>query len=246
MNLSLMTFNILASVDLKAKHDGYDAWQQRRNKIFNLIRGKNPQILVVQECTEKQFTHIKDEFSEDYQILQFRNSTPDVIVLFKKGIFKIREQGHWNIENFTKLRIPRIAAWVKLNHITSQRDLMVIGVHLDATMKRINEIALINQELIRDYSSGAPMFLAGDFNSSPTEPGYSDLLDEGWNESFKKGGPELYTFPAHKPARQIDHILYRGPKISVKNWSIVFNERGRPASDHKAVYAEFYIEANQN
>lgn len=246
-SLSIMTFNILASIDLKSKHDGYGSWHQRRSKVFNLIRNKNPQILIVQECTEKQFAHFRDEFSDVYQILQFRNSTPDVIILFKKEFFSILEQGHWNIESVTNFRIPRIAAWVKLHHLDSQSDFMVVGAHFDATMKRIHEIQMVNKELARDYSSGAPMFLAGDFNSSPTEPGYSDILDHGWQESFHKdGGATLYTFPALKPSRQIDHILYRGNRVRVINWSIVFNEAGPPASDHKAVYAEFLIERTQH
>lgn len=77
-----------------------------------------------------------------------------------------------------------------------------------------------------------PVVLAGDLNAEPDAKPL-DVLRERW--SVATAGPALFTYPAAKPAAQIDYVLYRpGRRFRVVSARVIEESA---ASDHRPVLA---------
>jgi endonuclease/exonuclease/phosphatase family metal-dependent hydrolase len=77
-----------------------------------------------------------------------------------------------------------------------------------------------------------PVILAGDLNAEPDAKPL-DVLRERW--AVATAGPALFTYPAAKPAAQIDHVLYRpGKRFRVVSARVI---EEAAASDHRPVLA---------
>lgn len=78
--------------------------------------------------------------------------------------------------------------------------------------------------------SARPVILAGDLNANPDSKPLA-ILREGWAVA----GGNLLTFPAGKPAKQIDYVLYR-PRAAFRMREVVVPDEP-VASDHRPVLA---------
>jgi len=90
----------------------------------------------------------------------------------------------------------------------------------------------------------APLIVVGDFNDVPAGGAYKlmhDQFDDAWIEGrlIDPG----YSYPADKPAKRIDYILFRqGDRIRTKKAWIV----STLASDHVPVVADLELKLGQN
>ena len=124
----------------------------------------------------------------------------------------------------------------ELKHTAVEKPIRILATHLDhraddreriASAKRINELAAGHV--------AAPMILAGDINATP-ESDTLGVLKKVWRVANKKPLP---TFPATKPTRQIDYVLFR-PKTQWRVIEVrVIDEA--VASDHRAILAELEL-----
>lgn len=248
-SVSILSFNILSTIDVSALSEGYPIWDQRKQAVWKTIRQKSPDLLAILECTPSQLDEFTVHFGEEYTVIENRGFSPDSIVLVSKKRFRILEQGHWALEEPLAAKIRRLAIWTKMEDRFTKRQLMMIGTHLDAKTLKENEIKLLREKIEPDQVNQAPIFLAGDFNFAPDSKYYPLMVGGQWFDSFrvKKGAPVPLqaSYPAKDPKRRIDHIFYFGKDVEVKNWQIIdFRDQGL-LSDHLPVYAEFLIrEAN--
>jgi endonuclease/exonuclease/phosphatase family metal-dependent hydrolase len=84
-----------------------------------------------------------------------------------------------------------------------------------------------------------PLIVVGDFNDAPTGGAYKlmrNQFDDAWIDG--RATDPGYSYPADKPAKRIDYILFRqGDRIRAKKAWIV----GTLASDHVPVVADLEI-----
>jgi endonuclease/exonuclease/phosphatase family metal-dependent hydrolase len=95
--------------------------------------------------------------------------------------------------------------------------------------KKLNEF-FVQSEAFRDRS----VVITGDFNAVPTsEP--IRILEQHWT-SATKGNADFLTFPAVKPARQLDYLFYRpADQFSVTSAKVIDESI---VSDHRPVLVE--------
>jgi endonuclease/exonuclease/phosphatase family metal-dependent hydrolase len=245
--VKLLTFNILANIDFKARSDGYLPWNARKDGVLALIEQSAADFVVLEESSFGQAEDLRGGLSARFHLVINEGFTPDVAILVKKERFEIIEQGHWALEKpYLLHRIRRIALWVSVRDLQTGREIMVVGAHLDATGLKGDELTLIKAKLADQERQHAPIFFAGDFNINPDAREYSRLLAGAWHDGFAGSGLAEgagNTFPFEKPTRRIDHILYFGEGIAVSAWQVLPHTTSPVISDHKAVVGSFIIDA---
>ena len=246
LELTVLSFNILATLDFSAPSKGYPPWSQRKPHVFNFIKKTNANLVALQEISISQLDQIKASFSNDYKIIHNKSYTPDAILLFKRHDFELIERGHWLLEDIENIkRVRRIAIWVKLRHIETKRELMFISTHLDNNDWKDMQLRKIKTKLYFPMQTQAPLVLAGDFNIEPNNPNFYFMLEGGWNDAYhaiKK--PQVGTYPYVNPNKRIDHILYYGKDITAVSWRA--DETKETLSDHRPVVADFFIKKSDS
>lgn len=102
--------------------------------------------------------------------------------------------------------------------LTKQKSLIVHSVHLypqdnpvSAEIRK-REISEILKSMEKEIDENKSIIVMGDLNHSPNMPEYSQWMDIGFVDSFKKAGKgDGLTVRADVPSKRIDYILAHGP-----------------------------------
>lgn len=132
-------------------------------------------------------------------------------------------RGAWNTQEFYFFN----------THFFTGRKLLAKNSSASLIMERTRKL--------RDFghwSQHRPVFLVGDFNSSPDSKVHSILTSDGEAED----DPLLFNDSTNRPGRRIDWILYRGQLKQNGYEEIDHNENGRYPSDHLPIIADFEFE----
>jgi endonuclease/exonuclease/phosphatase family metal-dependent hydrolase len=129
-------------------------------------------------------------------------------------------------------RQRRIAPAVSVD--LGDRKLTFVSTHLhhaDATFREEQA-----EELNRLFAQAdEAVIIAGDLNARPDSPPLA-IVGKHWKSAFA-GQTDAYTFPADKPDRQIDYVLYRAADgFRVKSAKVLDEPL---ASDHRPLLVEF-------
>ncbi len=243
LKLKILSFNILASVDLKALDDGYQVWSERDEKVISFIKSSQADFIAIQECMPGQLDYIDKKLSAKYYVIENKSYTPDSILLVKRSDFDLIETGHWILlEDALEFGIRRIAIWAKVRHLASKRELLMVSTHVDAKSIKKEQIERLFSKLTKHQDSKAPLFVAGDFNTAPDDDDYKIIMDFGWQDSFLSGTSKVEaTYPAKNPRHRIDHIFYYPENsLEVVSWSV----DTQVLSDHLPVTSSFNIPGN--
>lgn len=243
LSLKILTFNILSSVDLTAASQGYPAWVNRKQTVFEMITQSHAELLSIQECSVDQLDELEAKLRGHYELVDHRSFSSDAVLFYQKNKFELIEKGYYTIERPWEMKISRIAVWVMLREKKSGRQLVFISTHLDAKDIKNQEVERIYDYFKKFKASGAPVFFAGDFNIDPDEESYGKLIGQGWVDTHMGPLKSHLTYPFKAPIRRIDHIFYWGRDVNVKNWQILEGKKNIAFSDHKPVLVEVYIEA---
>lgn len=151
--------------------------------------------------------------------------------------------------------LDRLAQVSKINIGTS--EMVIINLHLEAfhANTRDEQIKTVLREYHK-YSEKFPVFLCGDFNSTPpgaTTPYQTDhviqtLLNDfqlemaiGMEENLKNEH-DYFTFNSDQPDRRLDYIFYNPKFIQIID-ARVLHEAGQ-ISDHLPVWMKFTLRRN--
>lgn len=131
-------------------------------------------------------------------------------------------------------REPRSALAATVRMADSQREIIVVGIHLYATAEERYAQAERIVEIYRRETR--PVILAGDFNSTP-DSDVMKLLGKWWHIPAK--GENHLTFPSDHPDREIDFIIYRpADEFDIVDSRVIQESM---ASDHRPVLLELRL-----
>lgn len=248
----VMTFNLRFDTPI----DGPNGWQYRQDLVVDLIRRRRPDLLGTQEGTVPMLRFLEAQLPEYLPLTAHRQVDETCqypTIFFRAGRFAVQESREFWLSQTPEVHrslswgsaFPRLATYGLFREEGRSQSFYFINTHLDHVSP---EARLQGARMIRDYFApkGRPLILAGDFNESPEQAVYQELI--------KDGGPLLDTWRAlHAPGDEastqhyfdggargarIDWILV-SPSFRVHRVAIVTdNQDNRYPSDHFPYEAE--------
>ncbi|MBN2497303.1 MAG: endonuclease/exonuclease/phosphatase family protein [Deltaproteobacteria bacterium] len=261
----VMTFNVLCSFC----SSDYDPWDERLGYFEDILTRHDPDLVGLQEIA---FPEEVDQFlalREGFAAVYYQGSEPgplgltdypDATVLFRQDRFELVDHGFywlsptpdepWSAGFATGGQLPRLVTWTRLLELASEREIAFITTHFDNNTPSQERSAPLLLERTADLAD-VPIIVTGDFNSQPTDPAYSTLVQGvdglAFGNTFDMVEPfELLAnrdpAPAYEPEARIDHIFVAGPaEFTCSEWSAdvyLYGPLERFPSDHRALSAE--------
>lgn len=171
--------------------DGINQWSSRKEKVYDLIRKYNPDLLGVQEALHHQLTDItgnitayayigvgRDDGKEkgEYSAILYKKDRFDVL---GKGTFWLSETPEVAGSKSWDAAITRVATWAKMRDKRSRREFFVINTHFDHIGReaRAKSATLLKTKAL-DIGRGLPVIISGDFNCTRDELPYKTIMDK--------------------------------------------------------------------
>lgn len=231
-------------------NDGVHAWSNRRERVAELLRGFDADIIALQEAMKHQLDFLQSELPDWTFIGVGRTDGRDAgefsPIGFRTEQFELIEWGTWWLSPTPDqpsrgwdAALPRIATWARLRDLHAGVSFLVVGTHFDhrGEIAREESAKLIDSKLADEPR----VLLMGDFNAVPKSPPHRALVP---NMTDAAGDDQRATWCGWDgepdPGRRIDWILARGlirTAYDVPAWSMP----DRPESDHLPVVATFII-----
>jgi endonuclease/exonuclease/phosphatase family metal-dependent hydrolase len=187
--VSVMTYNIR----LDTKADGVNVWNSRKEKVLEVIQKNKPDILGVQEALHNQMMDLqmgmpdyafvgvgRDDGKEkgEYSAIFYRKNKFEMV---KQSTFWLSETPDRPGSKSWDAAITRIVTLAVLKEIASSKSFMMLNTHFDhiGQQARLNS-AIFIKGLIKggaNPDSSMPVIISGDFNSTPKEPPYQNMIN---------------------------------------------------------------------
>jgi len=253
--LTVMSFNV-RYINQK---DGVNNWNNRKEKVAEVIASNNVDIAGLQEPWKDQIRDLKKLLPEYAWFGWSRDNGKSkgefVPIFYKKDKFSIVEKGiFWLSETPEKIgskgwdvKYPRIVVWARFKEKLSGKEFYFFNTHLGGDIARYESAKLLRNK-IDDMADGLPVMVTGDFNSVPDSPPYETMingnykiaLEDAFHSAIEKND-EIYTnylFDGNdKDLKRIDYIFV-SPEIKVLYHEIINKRIGKYyPSDHLALKA---------
>ena len=259
----VITCNVRAST--MANDKGPASWKERRDLCLNIIAGRTPDIICLQECSAEQFRDFRGFFSRDFHVFWINPypdfDAPENAVFYRKDKFTAVSQGGYHLSPTPHVasascfgdRCNRVANYVVLEN-TEGRRFRLVNTHLSVSQ----ESAAPQAEMLLQDASCWPenisQILTGDLNCDFKSPVMKRMLsffrdsyaeatgiaDErftyhGFLGESYKDSPD-FSFPG-----KIDWILLKGDIICRKSEIVMDHQGELYPSDHYFVTAELTL-----
>jgi endonuclease/exonuclease/phosphatase family metal-dependent hydrolase len=220
--VKVMTYNIRYATP----KDGINSWDNRKEKVYTLLKKYDPDILGVQEALNVQLKDIyanvpgyewngvgRDDGKEsgEFSAVFYKRSKFDVID-FKT--YWLSETPDVPGSKSWDAAITRIVTWVRFKDKVSGKTFQVFNTHFDHMGKeaRKNSSAIIQkwiQELGKKYNE--EVIVTGDFNVEKTDEPYAVIMAPGNLNDTRPVTDTAGTFcnfgVNSQPCRGIDYIF---------------------------------------
>lgn len=243
-----MTFNIRYDIH----HDGPNCWEFRREKVLELVREQQADIVGFQEALPHQRDQLEKGLPEYKMIGQGREpggGGEECTIAFSDK-FKLDDGGTFWLSPTPELpgsvgwdaMLTRICTWVRLRH--QDQVLSIFNAHFDHHGKQAPSKSA-QMILERLETLDHPHVLMGDFNSRPHSPAVR-LLKTKLRDSFQEAHPQsqlgtYHEYGAVAPYR-IDYLMV-SPHWRIHDCQILGQENGPYPSDHFPVLGRFSLES---
>lgn len=231
--MRVMTFNIRYGT----AEDGPNAWLRRRERVVDVIRLLDPDILGVQEALDFQVSELANALPDRSWVGVGRDDgdrAGEFGAIFLRSEMALRESGSFWFSDTPNIAgskhpecfHPRLCTWARLPHFT------VYNLHLD------NESSAARSQAMEILLSRADerAIAMGDFNTPPHDAIFTEMGAAGFVDATAACvGPSYHGFGAVSEGERIDFIWARG--FSLKGATIVTTAGA--ASDHYPVVADF-------
>jgi endonuclease/exonuclease/phosphatase family metal-dependent hydrolase len=256
--LHVMSFNIRYGT---AK-DGDNHWSARREMLFDVLRGRDADLVGLQEALAFQIDEIQAAVPGYAVVGVGRDDAGRAgefsAILFKQGRFRVAEAGTFWLSDTPEVPaskswgndITRICTWARLID-RDGRGFYHFNLHLDhqSQPSRERSAALLRQRIDARAFPTDPVVVTGDFNAGERNPALSSLVSKAdpaspLVDTYRVLHPDetvVGTFTGFKPGNtageKIDYVLVQ-PGAEVISAEIIRASRNdRYPSDHFPVAA---------
>jgi endonuclease/exonuclease/phosphatase family metal-dependent hydrolase len=260
LTLRVMTYNIWYD---NPQHE-CNAWADRVAGVLGTLEELNPDILCVQEALSHQVLDLEAAGYAYYGVGRDDGHTRGeyTAIFYRRNHFEILDGGTFWLSEYPDSTgsvgwdavLPRIARWVKLKDLGSQKEFYVLNTHFShvGEMARLESVKLILERADSIAGDGV-LLVAGDFNFRRDAAPYALMTDPRgaitlYDTRDRAGQPRDdpgYSFVGSDfrgdPGHIIDHIFVSG-EVEVLESGIQFNcSDGRCPSDHLPVVADIRL-----
>jgi endonuclease/exonuclease/phosphatase family metal-dependent hydrolase len=260
--LDIMSYNIRYD----NPDDAPNHWDNRKNRVANVIKFHEPAFIGTQEGLIHQLTYMDQELSNYEWIGQGRKDGKHggefSAIFYDTRKVKLVEESDstvWLSETPQKpskswdAALPRILTWGLFEDKSTGKQIFVFNTHFD----HIGEVARLESSklilrVIEEVAGETPAVLTGDFNVTPDSKPYATLtgsnpeLNDAYEFSVLPHVGPSFTFEGFEvkggsEGRRIDYIFVNND-IQVNKHAILTSfQEGFYPSDHLPVYAEIEI-----
>lgn len=252
--MKILTCNIRCS----SAKDGENGWLHRRDFCSEVILAQDADVICFQEMLNDQFEFLAPKLNgyDFYALIDHpHGANPTNAIFYRRSMFKtITASGYWLSETphiagtrSWESACVRLANWIRLEEISSSKQIRIINTHLDHVSQpaREEQASLIVEDS-KSYREDFPQILTGDMNSDSTNKAIDIFRKGGWKDTYnavhhtEEPGITFHAFEGenHKSAfGRIDWIFIRG-NLQITDASIIKNSDGNKyPSDHYFVSA---------
>ena len=238
--------------------DSINAWPNRKEKVFQLLKKYDPDVIGVQEALKHQLDDIITALPGYAYIGVGRDDGKTKgeysAILYKKGKFSALDQNTYWLSETPDVpgsknwdaAITRIVTWGKFRELTSKKDFLLINTHFDhiGTEARRNSARIIKERL--KTTAELPVVVTGDFNCTREDPPYSVMTSDNGLRLIDPAPPEppgtYCNFGVNSMVcNPIDYIFHSGQWLS-REYKVISDHDGKNyPSDHLPVMVELTI-----
>ena len=258
-HISIMNINIR----YLNKIDGINIWENRKNKLIELLLNKSSDIFFFQEITKPQSDFIDKYLSSIYEFVgDYRDScksSEKCSICVNKLKYTIIHSGQFWLSSTPYIPgsndfgnfFPRICTWASFKQIEGI-TLLFMNVHLDHVNRNAHlpcvKVLLDEEEkLINKYNDIKFVFIGGCFYCEENDEEINYIKMKGFNEIKFENTYHGFTGNAKN---HWDYMFWKeksGEDIELKDAYVIKKEatinkyRNHYISDHFPVYAEFFL-----
>lgn len=259
LSMRVMSFNIR----FNNPGDGVNSWDNRKQKVADVIRFHKADLIGVQEALVGQLQDLEKllpNFSWCGVGRDGENKGEFSAILYRKSRFKLLENNtFWLSETPNKVgakgwdaNLPRIVTWARFQDKQSKKKFYLFNTHFDHIGKVARaESAKLMISQIPKIAQKSQFVVTGDFNATEDTNVYQLLTGKEETRSFKLfdgryisqnghfGGISTWNgFKELESNRKIDYIFV-GENVKVLEHGVLSDRwDGLWASDHLPVLAE--------
>lgn len=256
INLKVMTFNLR----VRSERDGVNIFDNRREKILDVICREQPDIIGFQEATDLMSAWLKEVLC-DYYVLGHGRGTDyhgeGTPIAYRKDRFDLHAfREEWlsfspdtPASVFTGLdqsSCPRVIAMAELIHKDASCPFTFFNIHTDhrGEQARVAECILLAQKLIE---TPYPFVVTGDFNALPDSASIQMLLSTkdktGIVDATSGIVGSFHGFCGDVGSHKIDYIFTNLATDPDRSYAVADGGRdGCYYSDHNALCASVVID----
>lgn len=242
--VAVMSYNIR----LDTKADGVNQWGNRIEKVGDLIKKHDPDLLGVQEALHNQMMDLQKNLP-DYQFVGVGRDDGKAkgeysAIFYKKDKFEVLKQNTFWLSETPEIpgskswdaAITRVVTFAVLKEKNTGKSFIYANTHFDHIG---NEARKNSTNVIKAYLKGfiagstfnksekeIPILVSGDFNSEPTDEPYLNMIN----------GKELVLADA-RPAKDLTGTFcgFEVDKIECRTIDYIFHSAQWKASDYKVI-----------
>lgn len=253
-SVKVMTYNIRYD----NPGDGINQWDNRKQKVFSLLKKYDPDIIGVQEALHHQLKDIAANLKQ-YEFLGVgrddgKQKGEFSAIFIRKKKFRILEQNTFWLSKTPEVpgskdwdaAITRVATWARLQDRRSNEKFLIINTHFDHRGKesRLNAAGIIKQRAL-SLAENQPVIITGDFNFTREAPPYSVMMDSSGlqlvDSSPTTPGTSCGFAVNARPCNAIDYIFHT-PQWTSENYQVVTDNDGKNyPSDHLPVIVNLSV-----
>ncbi len=257
--INVATYNLRLDI----ASDGENAWPNRKEKVKELIRYHEFEIMGTQEGFHHQLEYLLELPGFAYSGVgrdDGEEGGEHSAIFYKTNRFELLDNGDFWLSETPHVpslgweaQYKRICSWVKLNDKTNKQEFYVFNAHFDHQAKVAREqSAILMLKKIKEIAGDAPVICVGDFNSVP-ETVQIQKIKEVFHDAYHiteipPYGP-VGTFNGFKldaPLKNRIDYIFISPHFNVEKYGALTDSfEQRFPSDHFPVVARLVFKTNE-
>ncbi|HYF70853.1 MAG TPA: endonuclease/exonuclease/phosphatase family protein [Ohtaekwangia sp.] len=253
----LMSYNIRYATAA----DGVNDWENRKEKVYNLIQRYDPDIIGVQEALHQQLNDLMTNLP-DYSYVGVgredgKKAGEFSAILYKKEKFKNLEDDTFWLSTTPDVpgskswdaALTRVASWIKVRDTKNNQVFFVINTHFDHVgAEARKQSAVLIKDQITKLTGDSPAVVMGDFNCLREDSPYQVMINKEGRQLYDpapENAPGTFcSFGVNSiPCRAIDYIFHTA-EWSKENYEVIQDNDGKYyPSDHLPVMVELKLKS---